>query len=961
MSDGRIRAIGVPPSGPGLARALAQVAVEGSVVTSLDDARLATLKALVPAERELEFAPIGSLVSRFLTMIGEPVRVLCPRGQLQATIDIVCRDLPIDSPFAESSRFAGTAGLIRERLGELRDWCISPDELALATTNSSGTLQQKLDSLAEIDRKVRAILDETNRCFVSDQIERCLDIPPQMRVPIKRLVVDAGSVEKPIYERWLQWVSRLGTEVVVLVDEPIGDGRLFAASRRVCERLGVQSEPSTRETPWYAALFTYEKTDRSPSIEIVSAPDPLYESEWIVRGCLKLLTEGHLPHQIAVFARDSESYAPLLQSAADRLGLPMSAGLTVPLLSNGFACLILDILEALSGNDVRAIARIAHSSYIGASPTVHAAVTKASREAYASGHGQWEAIHKWADAQTEEYQWLVRLLRWRDSAAGSRGSLTTWWMRLRELVEGTKIIDLAADGSAFTKPRDTNAQQVLQRSIKDCCFIYDRTGRPELALGSFVELARSLWKEETVYVSGKTNGINLISTTQALAKYRCVFVAGMLEGTLPRRLAEDPILFDTERRAIADLLGRNVRLPSSVDRASAERDEFVRICASASDRIVFSFPETDDNRDNVPAFYLDEIQRACPTKNSKTLHTRSQIVPNQDACLSEVDRKIRTALDGPRSQRLSPELSSDAARATIRPDFEAGITPEHVSLAVTCEFHAVMRHALRLFPPMRRRLMRSLRDLPSVAGLATTKDQDEARKILRGAVDSYMQDAYTELEPWESSMLRAAGERLAEEWADREFRSREVWSVPEEETWVGVSLGERGLRHEVKIDGKTIRLRGEASSLTQRPTYTVMRFFDGSAPNLRDSSEYEDDKEAQFLYGLYLMSQVHIGPRNPAVEIDGMNGKRILAGFDGGAAKAKRDPKHGLEVQCVAESRDLFFQQIKERLRDAVHLIDAARMRAIPGRHCNGCPYGEVCRVSSEFGESFDTNEGGGL
>ena len=954
MAEGRLRVIGVPPSGRGLRKALARLVKDDTVVTALDEGKLHAIKGLLPEGPEVEIAAIGDLVGRYLTMVGEPVARLCPKGQLAATVGLASKRLPSDSPLADSARFPGTADVIVERLGELRDWGIEPEDVLAVLDQATPTLAAKLGSLVQVMDWVREVMEETNRQFASDRVRRCLTIPPDREVPIRRLVVALGGAEKPVYESWLRWALGFGTEVVVLVDDVPGAQQVFALSRRCAERIGVKAEHAAKERPWYAALFSEETTNAAPEIEIVNAADPLSESEWAVRGCLREMESGALPHRIGIFARDSESYAPLLQSAAERLGVPLSANITTPLLTNGFAALTLRCLRVLVGEDVRALGRLAQSSYLRTGLERSEELRDAVRAAYAKGPEQWTAIADWATGQGEEFAWLRHVLQWRESAMHTKASLGGWLHRLRELIGGTQMVDFAVSADAKTRSRDTRAQTVLQRSVSDLAYVFDRSDKSELGLRGFVRIAESLWENETMVVEGGPNGVKLVTSTSGLTEYDTLFVVGMLEGTLPRRRTEDPLLFDSEREELSRLIGRGVRLTDSFDRAAAERDEFVRICASAEKRIVFSFPETDDSRDNVPAFYLEEVKRACPGRVSEKVRPRSQFVPLKEECLSDADLRVRTALEGPRVPSERPVLTTAPAMEKVRPDFAAGVSPEELALSLVCPFQSAMRYRLRLIAPARRRLMRSLRDLPATARLATTHDEDTASSEVSRAIDAYVQDVYPEFEPWELAMLEAAARRLAEEWVDREFRSRRIWSEAKEKTWADVRLDEHGLKNELKVGGRTVRLTGSAASLTARDGYTVMRFFDSSAPNLTEVSEVPEDNADAFRYGLYLMTQLHMPQRNPAVEVDGMDGRRVLAGFKNIRGAVKHDPSGGLEVARIADSRDVFFQNVVNRLKQAMEAMERADMQARPGKQCEPCPYGELCRVSSVFGESND-------
>lgn len=954
MAEGRLRVIGVPPCGPGLKNAVKRWIGEATVVTALDDAKLYSLKNLLPQELDIDFAPMGDLVGRFLTMVGEPIARLCPRSQLEAIADLACKDLPGDSQLARSARFSGTSTLIVERLGELRDWGISSERLLTVLGDATPRLSGKLESLAAVDEAVRRVLDETNRQFAADRVARSLDIHATGSVPIRRVVAAIGDNEKPIYERWLKWITGFGIEVIVLVDVVDGSDGLFGPSRRCAERLGCTIEMDKTSATWVSALFTSEVAKSAPTIMIVSTADPLSEAEWAVRGCIERTQDGVLPHRLCIFARDSETYAPLLLSSASRLGLALSANITAPLLTNGFATLTLQTLEVLSGDDVRALGRLAHSSYLRTGLKQNEDLRAATKAAFAHIDRQWEAMAEWAADQGEELEWMRHALRWREHSLNSRTTLSGWLHRLRDLVGGTQMIDLAADGESRTRARDVRAQTVLQRSISDHAYVYDRGSRPEMGLASFVRLAREIWENETVVIDGAPLGVRLVSNTASLTEFDTLFVVGMLEGTLPRRRAEDPILFDDDRAELGRLLGSAYCLPDSHDTASRERDEFARICSAASNRLVFSYPQTDDQRDNVKAFYLEELARACAATTDTVDRPRSEIVPLASECRSAPDVAIRAALDGPRRRPERPLLRTDAARTAARPTFEHGVAPEELARALVCPFQSTVRYRLKVRTPARRRLMRSLRDLPALAKLVINANRDSAHEQMEKAIDDYLQEMYPEFETWELAMLGAAARRLAGEWVDREFRSRELWAEDGEKTWTDVSLDEHGLKNEVTVSGTKVKLKGRVPSLTLRRSISIMRFFDSGAPDLAETTDLPPDNEDAFLYGLYLMTQMHLPPRNPAVEVDGMDGKRVLAGFKDISSRTKKEPMAGLNVVRISDSRDMFFTSVMNRLRESVDVLKTADMKARPGSHCEPCPYGELCRVSGVFGEIND-------
>jgi len=269
-----------------------------------------------------------------------------------------------------------------------------------------------------------------------------------------------------------------------------------------------------------------------------------------------------------------------------------------------------------------------------------------------------------------------------------------------------------------------------------------------------------------------------------------------------------------------------------------------------------------------------------------------------------------------------------------------------------------MRHRLKVMAPARRRLMRSLRDLPADARIAEAEDAETARSRLGGAIDKFLRGLYAHLDGWELSMLRAAAERIGNEWIDREFRARALWNLEDGKTVSDVELGTHGLQNELKVGGTVIKLTSRIPAITTTENFTVLRFFDSTTPNLRDIQDVPEDNEDAFLYGLYLMTQYHLERHSPMVEIDGMNGERVLAGFAPTVDDLARRPAEGLNVHRVADRPVVFFKNVKERLKQAVVTLNAGDMEARPGRHCEFCTYGELCRVSSQFGEQTDPFEG---
>jgi RecB family exonuclease len=85
-----------------------------------------------------------------------------------------------------------------------------------------------------------------------------------------------------------------------------------------------------------------------------------------------------------------------------------------------------------------------------------------------------------------------------------------------------------------------------------------------------------------------------------------VFVAGLAERIVPRKITEDPILLDASRRVLAPTLS------TQPDRVVAERLALRLAVGGARERLVLSYPRLDmeQGRPRVPSFYALEALRA---------------------------------------------------------------------------------------------------------------------------------------------------------------------------------------------------------------------------------------------------------------------------------------------------------------------------------------------------------------
>lgn len=954
MAEGRLRVVAAPPGGAGLAAGLKSCVREGSVVTALSDTRLRLASRLLcDIEGTVEFVPLGDLIGRVLRMAGAQTQKLATRSQWEAIVTLACESLDGDTPLERCSTLPGMPRLLAERLGDLADHGIDSSRLRQVARTSPVPLQSKLETLATLADLAQDSAEPAHRERVTDRVMACLDERLDDCGPLKHVVVVMGSDRKPVVDDWLEWLSHQGVEVHLVFDVLPGRTDLFLDSQRTMARFKVKKPIVIGEAAWYEALFSTNVAEGGPKVFVTTMGDVLSECEWIVRDILRQVSDGVPQERIGVFVRDREGTAPLLAAMAQQHRLPLSMTRTVSLLSCGLANAVARVLESLVSSDVRRLAVLASSPYFQAGHQVAVEVLDAVRQASRHGTGAWGWLQEWNEKRAEPLPWLGPLLDWRREALGATHSLSRWLESFRKLIGSLSLGDVSS-GDPSVDERDLRAQTVLQRVLADHAFIYDQAGRPPLGLVDFVRLARRLWEEETVTFGGDGPGVVVAHEADAIDDVDVLFVLGMLEGSIPKRRREDAILRDDERAAINAQLGTTLS-DSRLD-SKRERDDFVRICASARRELRFSYALTADDRDNVPASYLEEVRRALGGRVVDTDHGRQELLCPDGQDDSAADQRLREALSLDRRLPAQPKVRTDDIRLLLAQEWDEGTSVTHLAEALTCPFKAAFQRRLRVKLPMTATSLAPLLDLPRTSALATAPDPRSARSSLMSQLDQLVEDHAPNLEQWETEMLRATGHRLIEEWVAREFRSREIW--PRSGPFVpDPSIDAHGLRNDPVVEGKRIVLTERLAAVGEALGHTWIQEYRMGRPRIDDfESQIESDEDA-FRWALLLMVASNRGPQPLAIEIDGAFGGRVLARVGPEEGGPRRDVAAGLSTVHLSTHRERVLRAARNRLKQAVAVIDRADALATPGEHCSKCRLGELCRVSTQFGER--ANDGG--
>jgi hypothetical protein len=222
-----------------------------------------------------------------------------------------------------------------------------------------------------------------------------------------------------------------------------------------------------------------------------------------------------------------------------------------------------------------------------------------------------------------------------------------------------------------------------------------------------------------------------------------------------------------------------------------------------------------------------------------------------------------------------------------------------------------------------------------------------------------MDELFGELDQWHRDLLTALADRLVEGWIEREFLARAVWPEDREHVFIDVAPGDGGLRPGIKMpDGTGQPLRGRVAAVTQmtssgsdKPLPTVRLFRSRALGSARWGNLTPDDPD-WLVIALY--AQMLLGKAG-AVCIDSMSGSRNV--FVRGAKKPAKQAA-GLKSYRLDEDEHGFEQGLRDAIRRVSTRLKAADLEPTAGPACDFCRFGELCRFSSNFGESDSPFDG---
>lgn len=950
MRSGTLRAIRTYGTAANVRACLTDFAHRGGgIASSFVPAAQHRLIAGGTETESVQAVPLDRIVAGFLTAAGLPMLPLADGIQEREALALACRSLAPESPFYASREFAGFVRRLQATLRELRLWRITPRRLRRAAENAEPWLSGKLQSLADLEVALRAGLDAAAREMETDRLERCLGYEEEL-APSRSLFLYSGGEYAPLWADWIRWLLKQGIDVTLVLDGHASAAGIFQGADRLLADLEVKAGFEGETCALARSLFS-DQAELEPGLDvrILSAGDPLGEVEWALRAIREEVEAGMPLEQASIYARNLADYAPLLESASERFEIPLRIARRETLANNGWVRFFLAYLAACGQDRPAGLGPLAAGSYVGLDHEV-ANLHDSTIQLASSAEDPWGDLRVRLSQEIAADRWLLEAVRLHSKAEMDPISFAEWFAEFESIAEAPW---LQGEGSAEspTAARDRAARSALFHALDQRASFAEAAGE-EWSFLNVVSEVRRLAEQNDYGWSDPQQGVAVASTAYALGSPQVLCILGMVEGSFPRRRAEDPILSDAERSALAELIPKRAALRLSHDVARGERDELVRLCASPGRSLLLYYPRSGEERENTPAFYLTEVARAAGAASRSIALPSARLAPPAEECLFAADQALRSVLDAPKVFPREPALALEEVQSALGGMPEEGLTPGELRDAATCTFKYVFRRRLGLHSGHQAPAYYRLRRLPEAIRLSHAGSDEEAERTLIAALEAEIEEQADLLTPHERRLMDSGGRREIRGWIEREFVAREIWRK-DEETYQGeVEFGQHGTANLLPYPGGTIKIRGRFAAVGDLGDYAIGQVYGYRLPS--SANDIQKLNAPEFLeLGVQLWSLAK-RKRSVGLEVDTPSGERILALLPKPeTADLESRVSLGLRVLDLGEKK-AFFERVKKILEQTAKRIESGELRPSPGDWCARCELGEICRWAQGYGEQPD-------
>ena len=499
-------------------------------------------------------------------------------------------------PLAASARFGGFADALGDTLAELEGALVEPDELPAEVGRLYASYLDELERLGAWDTHLRA---GRAAALLGSELGGWDGTP-----------VFVYGFEDLTGARWAV-LQALAGRADVCVSLPYEPGRAaFAALERTAGDLAALAGAQVEELaaqPWYDAealvhlervLFDTVDVDPPPldgAVRFLEAAGTRAALELVGEEILGLLRAGMPPGEVGVVVPSGDRVRAPLETAFGALGIPytLDAGLRLGRTPFGRALLGLSRFAWLQAGR-RELFAFLRSPYSGLART---------RADFVEGRLRGRAISSPERVEEETVRHLGEpvgaLAILRDAATPLEGirALATGMLRAAWGLERPPV-DAAAE-------LDLRAEEALRRTLDELESCAGH-GSPLTA----DEVVAALERTPVFQRAREPGRVVVCDLLRARTRrFAVVFVLGLEEGVLPRRVVDAPFLGEELRRDLETPAGRGTRRLARADEVSRDRYLFYTACTRPWRRLyLVREAATDDGRPLEPSPFYEEVR-----------------------------------------------------------------------------------------------------------------------------------------------------------------------------------------------------------------------------------------------------------------------------------------------------------------------------------------------------------------
>ena len=705
------------------------------------------------ASRHAEVLTFKLLASRVLSVCGGSAEVTLDSGGKLLTLQRALTELaPALKVYRRASQRAAFLKGLLAVMEELQAYAVEPEALARRVEDLAGESGDKLRDIALLYGVYLARLNAPGR-DARDRMEKLEEnLEASGYIDGKDIFLDGFSYFTGRELRILRILLRRAKSVTVTLLGDTQDRGLFSESLRVRERLcalardaGAACEEEILE-PGEArgALEHLERCFFGPArtmsggsgaVALYEAGSAYGECEWTAAQILKLVREkGFRYRDITVTARDLDSYAPALQTAFARCGIPLYYARRSDILQSGVLTLLLGALDAASGGfEYEDVFRCLKTGLAGLTPDECDLLENYALKWELRG-AAWTRETPWT-AHPDGYgaDWTDEARARLDAVNALRARVQGPFARLRRGVGGSgtaedKVRALYAYLEEIALPETLEAQTAQLFSAGDAqraeemaqlwsilCGVMDQfvsiLGGTALDAEEFAQLFRLVLTQYSVGTIPVTlDAVNVCEMTRNdRHTVRALFLLGANDGVLPAAETGGGVLRDEERELLEQ---REIYLaPHGMAQFHLEIQNLYAALAQPTEKLTVSYPVSDGKGAELrPSFVVGRIARLLPeVALERESADRAYRLSGRGAALEYAGEHIDGALwryfEGQADAQEALRAMREASRCTrgrlskeaVRALYGSTVTlsASRMDKARACHFAYFMRYGLR--------------------------------------------------------------------------------------------------------------------------------------------------------------------------------------------------------------------------------------------------------------------------